>query len=63
MARPIPPPDVAIVDPETGRVTQVWYDYLKGRDGFKFDVTTTAPTNGQVLVFNATTGLFVPGAN
>jgi hypothetical protein len=27
--RPLPPPDVALVDPETGLVTRDWYDYLR----------------------------------
>jgi len=27
--RPLPPPDVALVDPETGLVTRDWYDFLR----------------------------------
>jgi hypothetical protein len=27
------------------------------------DVSTTAPTNGQVLIYNTTTKLWTPGAN
>lgn len=26
-------------------------------------VSATSPTNGQVLIYNATTGLYTPGAN
>lgn len=32
-------------------------------NGLRNKVSVTAPTNGQVMVFNATTGLWTPGAN
>jgi hypothetical protein len=63
----MPPPDVQIIDPATGTLTTDGYDLFKSleRLGFLdlFDVSTTAPTNGQVPVFNSTTGKWTPGAN
>lgn len=32
-------------------------------NGLRNKVAVTAPTNGQVMVFNSTTGLWTPGAN
>lgn len=62
----IPPPDVPAIDLVTGRWTRDYYDIMKGIEKLGlldlFDVSG-APTNGQVLVFNATTGKFAPGAN
>lgn len=67
MARPLPPPDVPVVEPTTGLISQTWFDYLKDRDQLKVgglrDVSATAPTNGQVLIYNSTSKLWVPGAN
>jgi hypothetical protein len=58
---------VPFVDPQTGKVAQVWYDYLAALDKRKMtellDISTTAPTNGQVLIYNSTSKLWVPGAN
>jgi hypothetical protein len=63
----IPPPDIAAIDPATGRFTQDWYDVLKGLERLGvldlFDVSTTAPANLQVMIWNSTTGKFAPGAN
>lgn len=63
----IPPPDVAPIDPKTGRWTDDWYDIMKGLERLGVldlaDVSTTAPTNTQVLIWNSTTELFEPGAN
>lgn len=65
--RPLPPPDVQYIVPETGRPTREFFDYLKDRDQLKVaglrDISTTAPTNGQVLIYNSTSKLWVPGAN
>jgi hypothetical protein len=61
------PPDVQIIDPKTGRFTPEGYDLFKGLESLGLldlpDVDPTAPTNGQVMVFNSTTGLFKAGAN
>lgn len=66
MAKPLPLSDVPIAGRD-GLMTQDWYDYLQARDRMKVgdlrDISTIAPTNGQVLIYNATTKLWVPGAN
>lgn len=63
----IPPPDVAPIDPNTGLWTSDWYDVMKGLERLGvldlFDVSPTAPTNTQVMIWNSTTGKFTPGAN
>lgn len=70
--KPIPPADVAIGETTDAngrrvdvRISQAWLEYLQARDklGGQADVSTVAPTNGQVLVWNAVTRLWVPGAN
>lgn len=65
MAKPLPGLDVPVVNPQTGFMTQVWYDFFLTHQKLAQlpDVSTTAPTNGQVLVYNATTQLWTPGAN
>lgn len=65
MAIPFPGKDVPVVDPQTGLMTQVWYDYYKFHQMLAQlpDVSTTAPTNGQVLIYNSTTKLWTPGTN
>lgn len=67
----IPPPDVSPVefDPETKRFrwTADWYDVLKGLERLGLldlaDVSTTAPTTGQVMIYNSTNKNFAPGSN
>lgn len=65
MANPLPGLDVPVVDVKTGQMTQVWYTYLQSHQKLTQlpDVSTVAPTNGQVLIFNSTSGLWVPGTN
>lgn len=67
MARPMPSPDVPIVDITTGKMTTPWFDYLASRDKLKLtelsDVSTTAPANGQVAVWVAATSKWTPAAN
>jgi len=65
MARPFPGKDVPVIDTATGTMSQTWYDYFQSiqKLGTLPDVSTTAPTNGQVLVYNSTTKLWTPGAN
>lgn len=62
MANPFPGRDVPIIDAQTGQMSQIWYTYLQGHQKLTQlpDVSTTAPTNGQTLVFNSTSGLWVP---
>lgn len=63
----IPPYDVPVIDPRTGRMTQAWYDALKAIERIKTtdlaDVAGTAPSNGQVLVWSTTTNQYSPGSN
>jgi len=64
--KPIPNPTVQMVDGE-GLITQAWFEYFKSREMIGVanlsDVSPTAPTNGQVLIWNSTTGKYTPGAN
>jgi hypothetical protein len=63
----IPPPDIPVIDPATGRWTEQYYDIIKGLERLGLldlaDVSTTAPANTQVLIYNSTSKTFVPGAN
>lgn len=65
MSKPLPGIDVPVVDPKTGMMSQSWYEYFQSRKGLANlpDVSTTAPTNGQVLIYNSTTKLWTPGTN
>lgn len=65
MANPLPGLDVPVVNPQTGQMTQVWYTYFQGHQKLTQlpDVSTTAPTNGQVLIYTTATGLWTPGTN
>jgi hypothetical protein len=65
MAKPLPNVDVPVINLQTGYMTQAWYEYFQSRKGLANlpDVSTTAPTNGQVLIYNSTTKLWTPGAN
>lgn len=65
MAKPLPNLDVPVIDIQTGYMTQAWYEYFQSRKGLANlpDVSTAAPTNGQVLIYNSTSKLWTPGAN
>lgn len=66
MSLPFPGKDVPLIDQATGMMNQTWYDYLKFYKtsiAQLSDVSTTAPTNGQVLIYNSTTKLWTPGTN
>ena len=65
MAKPLPNLDVPVIDLKSGLMTQSWYEYFQSRKGLANlpDVSITAPTNGQVLIYNSTTKLWTPGAN
>lgn len=62
MAIPFPGRDVPVVDPATGLMTQVWYDYLQGHQKLVQmpDVSTVPPTDTQVLKYVAATKLWTP---
>jgi hypothetical protein len=63
----IPPSDVPAIDVKTGLFTSDWYDTLKALERLGlldlYDVSTTAPSNGQVMIYNSTNKNFAPGAN
>jgi len=54
-----------LVNLKTGLMMQTWIDYFQGiqKMGQMPDISTVAPTNGQVLIYNSTTKLWTPGAN
>ena len=64
MAIPMPSLDVPVVNPKTGQMTQAWFLYFQQHQKLTElpDVSSVAPTNGQVLRWNATTQLWVPSA-
>lgn len=48
-----------------GYPTDYFRDLIQNlsQNGLQNRVAVTAPTNGQVMIFNSTTGLWTPGAN
>lgn len=67
MAKPFPGLDVPIcmVNGQPVYMTQAWFEYLQQHQKLAQlpDVSTVAPTNGQVLIYNSTTKLWTPGTN
>lgn len=65
MKQPLLPDDQPWFDPKTGRPTELFAKYMRSIDAriLREPVSTTAPTNGQVMVYSTTTGLWTPGAN
>lgn len=63
MARRPIPEHAPMVD-ANGNVTLDWLLYFQSLKLANLtDVSTTAPTNGQVLIYDSTSKLWVPGAN
>jgi hypothetical protein len=62
MAKPLPGLDVPVVDPQTGLMTQTWFDYFSQHQklGQLPDVSPVAPTDTQVLKYVAATKLWTP---
>jgi hypothetical protein len=64
--RPIPNQGVPVTLPD-GRMNPPWYEYFLSRERAGIanlsDVDTTAPANGEVLVFDSGIGKWTPGAN
>lgn len=63
----VPKPDrsVPLMD-ATGRVNQPWdefFAYLNNRGVLDMSDVSGTPSNGQVLIYNATTRKLEPGAN
>lgn len=65
--RPMPSQAVPVVDPKTGLMNPEWRLYFLSREKLGLSnlvgVSTTVPTDGDVLVFDSTTGLWGPGAS
>jgi len=62
MAIPFPGLDVPVVDPQTGLMTQVWFNYFSQHQKLAQlpDVSPVAPTDTQVLKYVAATKLWTP---
>ena len=65
MSKPFPGVDVPVIDLKTGLMTQTWTEYFQSIQTYQYlahlrDVSTTAPTNNQVLTFKTATGLWTP---
>lgn len=56
--------DVAWTKPD-GTPTQYFAELVQSlsKNSLTHPVSVTSPTNGQVLIYNSTTGLYTPGAN
>lgn len=62
-AKPLPGLDIPVVNPQTGQMTQAWYEYLQDHQKLTQlpDVNRAVTlTNGMSLIYNATTKLWVP---
>lgn len=48
-----------------GTPTQYFAELIQNfsKNGLGQGVSVTAPTNGQVMIYNSTTGLWTPGTN
>ncbi len=65
MKKQIPPRDLAWFDPQTGRPTDIFFDWAKSIDErvFREPVSNTAPANTEAMIFDSTSGTWAPGAN
>lgn len=63
MKKPVEP-DFVWIKPD-GKPTQYFVELIQSlsSNGLGEAVSATAPTNGQVMIYNATTRLWTPGAN
>lgn len=76
--RPMPHQSVPLVDPISGLMTMEWRLYFASREQIAFenltdsgdvglsnlaDVDLSGVSNGDVLIYNSTSGKFEPGAN
>lgn len=62
----VPKPDKStpLLEADGRTISQGWDEYLAYLGALNSPaVSKTAPTNGQVLIYNSTTGLYTPGAN
>lgn len=67
MIRPLPDQRVPVIDPASGRMNVVWYEYFKARDGLKVsdlkDVALSSLANTEVLIWNSSTSKWENGSN
>jgi len=66
LRKQLPPRDLAWFDTQTGRPTEIFYDYMKNLESRSLGQAvsiTDAPANGETPLYNATTGLWEFGAN
>lgn len=65
---PLPNKSTPLLEDDGRTVAQAWYEFFKfieqrGLSGLLDVDTSTAPTNGQVLVWNSTSSTWKPGTN
>lgn len=66
MARRVPLPNkgTPFFEADGKTISQAWFEYFSFIDALNLQaISKTAPTNGQVLIYNSTTGLYTPGTN
>lgn len=64
--RIVPKPDKStpLIADDGKTVSQAWDEYFAFLSSLNVPAfSKTAPTNGQVPIFNSTTGLYTPGSN
>lgn len=64
--RIVPKPDrsVPFLADDGRSISQAWDEYFFYLSSLNIPAfSKTAPTNGQVAIYNSTTGLYTPGAN
>lgn len=66
MRKQLPPRDMPWFDPQTGRPTEIFFEFIKNLEsrslGQPVSITDT-PANGETPLYNTTTGLWEFGAN
>lgn len=63
MRQPLPGRDVPVIDPQTGMMNQVWFDWFAAISALNIPAfSSTAPTNGQYLKYFSATGKYTPSA-
>lgn len=61
---PKPSRSTPLLNDDGKTISDAWDQYFSYLSSLNLPaVSKAAPTNGQVLIFNSTTGLYEPGAN
>lgn len=65
MAKPLPDARTPLLGDDGKSMNPIWFDYFFAHQRLTQlpDVSTVAPTNGQVMIYNSTTKLWTPGTN